>query len=253
MSRGGCPDHKTTTKAMNERVRELSMLGPKDDESRPSTRMRFHWAGTLLSLIVLIAMAPGCTAGGSVQGFIRAESLGEPPAVLTADYVSTVYYHDPNGETSFLLTDVPAAELLAGEVKHAQVMHLQLLWRPKAGATPMDSTATNATIRHVIVVDGEVGVYGGAGFALPSGEPERGRISVALRDATIRLLESTDRFNDPLTPARITGNFTAENDPQLARKVHRAVSQLVTTALGRTRFVIAGDRLTERSSRRSMP
>jgi hypothetical protein len=224
---------------MNEPSRRANMPRQRSRAARPPASTRIRDLAGRLSLVCLLLMAASCVGGGQVQGSIRAESLGEPPAVLNAEYVSIVYFHDPNGETSFLLTDVPARELLAGDIQQAQVMHVQLLWQPKAGATPMDATATNATIRHVIVVDGEVGIYGGAGFALPNGKLGHGRIQVALRDATVRLLESTDGFQDPLTPARITGNFTAENDPQLARKVHRAISQLVTTALGRTRFVLS--------------
>jgi hypothetical protein len=193
----------------------------------------------VLACCTLIPQA--CTSVGHVRGSLRVETLSDPPAVLTADYVSIVYLDDPDGEVSFLLTDVPAQDLLRGDIEQAQVMHLQLLWEPKPGATPMDVTATNATIRHVIIADGEVGVYGGAGFALPSGKPGRGRLKIALRDATIHLLEATDGFNDPLTPARMTGNFVAEDDPQLARKVHRAISQIVTTSLGRTRFVRSED------------
>jgi hypothetical protein len=226
---------------MDEPSRCVSLHRPRSLAVSPPASIGFRDLAGLLGLVGLLLMTASCVGGGQVQGSIRAESLGEPPAVLNAEYVSIVYFHDPNGETSFLLTDVPARELLAGDVRHAQVMHVQLLWQPKAGATPMDATATNATIRHVIVVDGEVGIYGGAGFALPNGKLGHGRIQVALRDATVRLLESTDGFKDPLTPARITGSFTAENDPQLARKVHRAISQIVTTALGRTRFVLSDE------------
>jgi hypothetical protein len=101
----------------------------------------------------------------------------------------------------------------------------------------MDASATNAIIRHVVISSGEVGVYGGAGFALPKGDPGDDTLKVSLRDATVRLLEATDGFADPLSPARVTGAFSAEHDPKLARKVHRAISQLVTNALGRSRFV----------------
>jgi hypothetical protein len=192
---------------------------------------------SILLLILFLFVAGGCAGGGAATGSLRAESLGDDPVVLNARYVAVVYAQDDDDTLSFFLTEVPVEDLLAGEIAEGQVMHIELLWRPKAGATPMDSSATNASIRHVIMIDGELGLYGGAGFAMPRGEPGKDRMRISLRDATIRLLESTDGFADPLTPARMTGNFTAIHDPQLARKLHWAISQVVTNALGRSRFV----------------
>ena len=193
----------------------------------------------LMSLLLLSLI--GCSGGGGPVGQLRAISLGDSPVELGATYITAVYSHDPSGDTSFFLSDVPMKQLLKGNVTQGQIMHIELLWVPKAGATPMDSSATNASIRHIIISDGEVGVYGGAGFAMPRGKPGAETLTVALRDATMRLLESTDGFADLLSPAQITGTFTAELDAKTARKVHRAVSQLVTNALGRSRFVDAGD------------
>lgn len=191
----------------------------------------------LLLLILFMFIACGCAGRGAATGSLRAESLGDDPVVLNARYVAAIYAQDDDGTLSFFLSEVPVEDLLAGEITDGQVMHIELLWRPKAGATPMDSSATNASIRHIIMTGGELGLYGGAGFAMPRGEPGEDRMRISLRDATIHLLESTDGFADPLTPARMTGNFTALHDPQLARKLHWAISQVVTNALGRSRFV----------------
>ena len=105
----------------------------------------------------------------------------------------------------------------------------------------MDSSATNVSIRHIIIADGEVGVYGGAGFAMPRGEPGKKKLPIALKDGTVRLLESTDGFNDLLSPAKITGDFTAYLQPETARMIHRAISQLVTNALGKSRLVMGDE------------
>jgi len=198
------------------------------------TTTRFSVIGALLGGVVA-----GCTGAGTGAGKLRAESLSDDPVVLGTTYVAVVYEQQPDTEASFFLSDVPVEDLLEGTVRQGQIMHVDLLWRPKAGSTPMDASATNAAVHHVIIADGEVGVYGGAGFAMPSGTPGNGRMHVSLRDATVRLLESTEGFNDPLSPAKITGDFTAEHDPALARKIHRAISQLVTNALGRSRLVQA--------------
>jgi hypothetical protein len=160
--------------------------------------------------------------------------------VLAASYATVVYAHDPEEDTTFMLTDIPIEDLLAGRAVDGQVLHINLLWEPKAGTTPMDTDATNASVRHIVISSGEVGVYGGAGFVIPHGSPGRDTLTVALRDATVWLMDSTGGFLDPLSPARMTGTFTALHDPEGARRINRAISQIVTNALGRTRFVEGG-------------
>jgi hypothetical protein len=187
-------------------------------------------------LVPLAALA-GCSAGGS-SGSLLAESLGSSPVVLPRDYVTAFYAEHEATETSFFLADVPIDELLSGEVTRGNVVHLDLLWVPQAGATPMDSSATNVSIRFVVFADGEVGVYGGAGFALPDGKAGATTMGLELRDASLTLLDSTDGFVDLLSPARLTGSVTARLNEQRTRQMRYAVSQLVTNALGHSRFVL---------------
>ncbi len=191
-------------------------------------------------LVVLTLAAAGCNAFRGSAGTLRSESLGPDRVVLHGTYETVVYAHNPAGDTSFFLSDIPLDDLIGSYPRDGQVIHIELLWEPKPGATPMDASATNASIRHVVVAGGEVGVYGGAGFALPHGTPGSDNLTVTLRDATVRLLESTKGFADPLSPARITGTFSAHHDPLLARKLHRAVTQMVTNAVGKPWYVYAG-------------
>jgi hypothetical protein len=187
-------------------------------------------------LITLTAVA-GCTAGGP-PGSLRAESLGTNPVVLPGNYVTAIYADHDSTQTSFFLADVPISEILSGEVTRGSVVHLDLLWVPQAGSTPMDSSATNVSIRLVVFADGELGVYGGAGFALPKGKAGADTMGLELRDASLTLLESTERFVDLLSPARLTGRVTARLNEQRTRQMRYAVNQLVTNALGRSRFVL---------------
>ena len=181
-------------------------------------------------------MLSGCS-GVRSTGSLRAESLGTSPVVLPARYVTAYYAEHRSTEISFFLADVPLEQLLSGDVTLGNVVHLDLLWLPAAGYTPMDSSATNVSIRYVVFADGEVGVYGGAGFALPVGKPGDAKMGLDLRDASLTLLESTDGFVDLLSPARLTGSITAQLDEKRARQMRFATSQMVTDALGRSRFV----------------
>jgi hypothetical protein len=190
-------------------------------------------------LVTLAALA-GCKAGTATTASLVAESLGTSPVVLPCDYVTAFYAHDEATETMFFLTDVPVDELLSGKVTRGSVVHLDLLWSPKPGSTPMDSSATNVSIRFVVFADGEVGVYGGAGFALPDGDAGAATLGLELRDASLTLLDSTEGFVDLLSPARLTGKLTARLNERRTQQMRFAVSQLVTNALGHSHFVRGG-------------
>ena len=190
-----------------------------------------------LLLVFIILAVPGCWTGGT-SGSLRTVSLGERSVVLPTDFKSVYYSHDPvTGVTSFMLSDIDPKKMIEGGITDGQFMHVELLWVPLAGQTPMDSSATNATIRYVLISKGELGIYGGAGFANPSRDPGVSTLSVSLKDASIQLLESTPGFQDLLSPAQMTGVFNARLDDKMTRQMNYAASQIVTNALGRTRFV----------------
>lgn len=198
-----------------------------------ATSVTIKGLGLSMSLLLLWA-GPGC-AGPVRHGSLRAESLGDDPVVLVGEYITAFYADGDSVETSFVLSDVGLDQLLSGQFSRGQVVRVDLLWVPKPGATPMDSSATNASIRYVIVADGELGVYAGAGFAVPEGDANGRSLTVHLRDGSLDLLQSTDGFVDLLSPATLTGSFTATHNDQRARQLSAAVRRLVNDALGSNR------------------
>jgi hypothetical protein len=187
------------------------------------------------TIVLSLAALPGCSYSTGV-GTLRAVSLGNQPATLVSDF-SIANFADDTAGTSFMLSDVPPEQLIKGSVANAQIMHVELLWEPLPGMTPLDPSATNASIRYIIISNGEVGLYGGAGFAMPSGELTGNTVSLALEDASLQLLESTPGFRDLLSPAQLTGSFSAARDEKKNRLLNMAASQIVTNALGKTRYV----------------
>jgi hypothetical protein len=196
---------------------------------------RWRSAITLAAAAVLVQLA-GCVGGGAT-GELRAVSLTDHPVTLPGNYVAVYYGHDEFTGTSFMLSSVPVDKLLKGDVRDGQILHIELLWEPLAGQTPMDPTATNASIRFIVISGGEMGIYGGAGFALPSGDVTDSPLRVSLEDASIQLMQKTAGFHDLLSPAQLTGSFNAIRDEKKTRELNYAASQLVTNALGRTRYV----------------
>lgn len=204
-------------------------------------------------LITLLCTGMSSCRGASFAGFVlpgpqggslQVETTGDTPVSLTGRF-RTALYSDQRVETSFFLSDTPIDDLLDGTVRDGQIVHVDLLWAPRAGYTPIEDTATNASIRYIIFVDGQVGIYGGAGFARLRGKPGNDRFGLTLRAATLSLIESTDGFHDLLTPATLTGSFNARLDNHMTRQMQNAVSQRVTNTLGRSRLVDAQEKPTD--------
>ena len=170
---------------------------------------------------LLLAAFAGCGATGSsnVGGSMSSRSLAEGAAVLDLDFRTGVYAHEAGGDTVFILSDVPLAELLEDGLERGQLVVLDLLWPPRAGSTPISADATNTSVRHLMVVDGEAGTYAGAGFCMPSGSLGDGAVSLDVWDSTVRLVGATDGFRDLLSPARLTGSVTAVEDEAAVRRI----------------------------------
>jgi hypothetical protein len=200
---------------------------------------------TLRVIPVLLAALPlsGCAnwvaATFAPQGAaIDVASIGADPARMQAvlPYAS---YEVRLWEESFCASDVPLEALLAGGVRDGQFLHVQLLWFPKAGRTPVHADALNVVLRYIVVSDGKVGLYGGGGFAWPRGTPGTQPMTLVVRSSTLALLARSEGFVDPLTPASIEGTLVAPPDEETTRRYRRGMSQIVTDAVGRSRWVDA--------------
>ncbi len=169
----------------------------------------------------LMSASLGCRATNRADGDGRllARSQGEQSFVLRTQLATALYAHEPDGDTIFVLSDLPREELLGGDIERGQVLVLDLLWPPKAGSTPINGDATNTSIRQLVAIGEEAGSYAGAGFAMPSGSPETGPLRLELWDTTIRLESASPGFLDMLSPATVTGAFTATRDDAAVRRV----------------------------------
>lgn len=202
--------------------------------------MRYLPAHALFASAILL-FAGGCHIPQSIfdaaGGSLEVQSLGVDRVRLTGAFAHAYYADGDDVETSFYLSDAPIEALLDGEIAQAQIVRIDLLWRPMPGRTPMAATATNVSIRYIIVSNGEVGIYGGSGFAQPLGQPGDETLSINLREASLQLLDGTDGFVDLLAPAQISGTFSASHDRRETRRMYYALSQIVTDAFGESRFV----------------
>ncbi len=193
--------------------------------------------GTLaLIMLMQLMILTGCMSS-QPSGNLVVSSRAENPVKLSLDLKHGSFAVQP-AQHSFFLSSVPLAELQSKELRNAVVLHAQLLWQPKPGATPVDPSATNVTLRLLLVSEGEVGLYGGAGFAWPSGDLEAGPAALDIVGSSMTLLDSTDGFRDLLSPVLLLGSTQAPLDSVQTLRFRQASSQLVTDKLGMTRWVM---------------
>jgi len=198
----------------------------------------------LAAVPVLLAPAGCARLGlGGPSGDVLLESAGESGARLDVDYPIVLHdAADPNSAV-VLLTNLPESVLLDGEgpLGSGTVLCIRMFWAPKAGNTPIDRTATNCTIRQIVLVGNEdFGIYGGAGFIQPAGEPGSGTWRAEIRDSNLRLDEvlRTDGFRDRLGTAVLRGSFAAEHAPDDAVRIAARVNADLSRRLGEPVFVI---------------
>jgi hypothetical protein len=132
---------------------------------------------------------------------------------------------------------VPIDKLQAGDFTDAQIIHVQLMWIPKAGSTPVSKNSTNLVIRYIVLIDGEVGIYGGGGFAWPRGTPGKTGLGLDVTGSNLALLHSTNGFKDLLSPAALRGWVGGPLNSELMNRFRNTTSQIVTDRLGKPMWI----------------
>lgn len=122
----------------------------------------------------------------------------------------------------FYLSDLPA-QAFADDADLSQfsgsLVHVHMFLAPRAGSTPIAFTASTATVRQVIFSAGQVGMYSGGGFLLPSGKAGDDVFGGTLRDASLRLTARSPGFVDRLGPADFASSLRVPRDVARARRM----------------------------------
>ena len=164
-----------------------------------------------------------------------------------ATYIPMTFAHavcgeDPYVDTSLWMTDIEADQLQSGNVPEGQILHVELLFEPRAGWTPIDSTATNLAIRYILIADGEVGIYEGGGFGYPIGTGRSSSMTLRIAQATLQLSRSTVGFVDLLSPAELNGTFSGPCSTAEVERIRNVVNQYMTNTFGQVIYVDATPR-----------
>ncbi len=168
----------------------------------------------------------GLTLGGAGTARLTLESSAGDTSLSPA-FQTAVFRAEDHNSVHIYLTDVPA---LASDTPPANptgnLLHIHMFLYPQAGKTPIDFTASNCTITHVVLAEGAIGVYRGGGFLLPSGRPSRS-FGGRLADATLRPASATPAFRDLLGWSELTGRVNARRDAEQADRL-AAVLRTIT-------------------------
>jgi len=200
-------------------------------------------------LLVAVLLVTGCVGGGLVgcsSGNVAVLHGYEDGTTLSPRIVTAVYAPRDANSADVYLSDLEAPVLLGPSSRLAaangSLIHIHIFVRPRPGRTPIDDTAVNSIVRHLVFAgDGAVGVYGGGGFVLPRGLFDsrfgkrnlRGRVN----DATLRLVRSTPDFSDLLGAARLDARFDTRRDDELTGALARRFESIImslpqTTGVG---------------------
>lgn len=200
--------------------------------ARRPARSPAAWAPAVLSCCLLL---PACSTGPG--GTVEAVGSGDTAVRLVSTFEGGTFAVEP-AQTTVVFSDIPYEDLAKGTARNGRFLHIEILWRPRAGRTPVEPSSTNLSIRFVVVSNGEVGVYVGGGFAwVTGGVPKDPVLALEITGSSLSLVDKTPGFVDLLSPASMLGELGALQNAENARATRRAASQFVTNRLGRVRWV----------------
>lgn len=204
-------------------------------------------AWKLFALALFSAVMLGCAAGSSSHdGDLRIQSRAHPDSLAIGGFDTGIYSLDGPSSITVLLTNGPVD-------RPHRALIVRMFWKPKAAATPLDETATNATVQYIVFRDGpgdfssdtshtprgQVGVYSGGGFLFPESPIGNPNLQANIWQATLSLVDKSDGFEDTLGPSILRGRFTARRDDEGIIDAVRRINIAVSETLGVPRFVRA--------------
>ncbi len=172
------------------------------------------------------------TMFGGTGGELNVKSITGDEVTLRGGFEHGIYTVIDGNTATIILYDGPAEN-------PSQAVTIRMFWNPQSGRTPIDPSATNATIQYVIFGDDgkQMGIYSGAGFFYPNTELGSDRLNGSVWQSSLRISDKTDGFTDTIGQARMEGKISVDRDDLgIDAAIHRLNVQ-VRERLGRTRLV----------------
>ncbi len=187
----------------------------------PSFFARRHLLfGALAVLAGLGVPSCGIFGGGLTRGTTLASVERGTVLHTTARYQA--YYSTDINTADFFLTDLPADAFADGtdlSQFSGSLINVHMFLAPKAGSTPIAVTASSATVRQLVIADGQMGMYSGGGFLFPSGSAGDSTFGGTIRQATMRLTGRTPGFVDRLGSSEFSSGLSVPKDVARAKRM----------------------------------
>lgn len=197
----------------------------------PFSRQSIMHALLVSAMLFATTLTTGCASNKT--GSVSIQSQSSRGSSLASEFTSGFYRYDNKNQITMLLFDGPIDA-------PTQAVTVRMFWNPRPGRTPMDKTATNATIHYVIFPTTDrkqVGIYSGAGFLHPKGTPGDVELTLKVWDSTLRLTDSSPGFKDLLGPANLKGTITLKQDDVALERAIRQLNAAIRQTLGFPRMV----------------
>jgi hypothetical protein len=162
-------------------------------------------------------------------GTARLESV-QTTAKLEARLDTSAYLEAGEYAADIYMTDLSPGDLLPqADLRGTwgQFIHIHLFIEPSAGDTPISRDACSAIVRHLVISDGQIGLYGGGGFLQPSGKPGDPSLGGSLADATMKPITGTAGFVDRLGSSVFSGSVGGKRDAVEAERLRKGLQSLL--------------------------
>ena len=196
-----------------------------------------------LACISILAFVAGCSLNlpslpvlGSESGKLTLTNQLTEEVALSTDFDRSIYMLDDKENLTVLL--------IKGTAQNPQqILTIRMFWKPIPAETPIDPTATNATLHLAIFGEDATGkttcgVYSGAGFVYLYNDPGSRKLKAGIWQANVILSDSTKGYKNTLTETLLEGKLIAiENEANFNNSLYSA-NDAVNKALGYPRFIL---------------
>lgn len=201
----------------------------------------------ILPLLALLTASTGCSwmqpanwgtmynpfsALGGEGGTLTVRSFDDSDENIRGTFQSGIYTTADANTATMVLFDGPPENPKAA-------LTIRMFWNPHAGRTPIDATATNATLQYILFDDTgkEIAIYSGAGYFYPNNSLGSDSFTGSLWQSSLRIADKSEGFDDKIGMARIDGKFTVTRDDLAVNPALHQLNVQIRQRLGRTRLV----------------
>ena len=189
-------------------------------------------------LFALVFGLSGCQwlQGEPSIGALTVKHHAKGETLFATDFGTGIYRLNSKHNLTLVLWSGP-------EQEPTEAVTMRMFWRPTAGGTPLDRTATNVTVQYIdfdgAEADAKIGIYSGAGFLYPKSNFGKGHLEFEVWQATLRLSVWSEGYEQPLVRGELIGRFRANRDDVGVTEAIRRLNVQVSERLGYPRLVSA--------------